>query len=117
MEIFVIFLIFIDMSDLDKYLNRRIWTDGGIMYFCRICGKYLPQDQFYKRKDSKWGLDSKCKLHYKKMEKEDDDAEMDYLKLSPLKESDFIHATELLQLLGYDTTKNIHEQFKKRNNL
>jgi len=98
---------------LEKYLSRRIITEEGMSYFCRICGTYKPEDHFYRRKDSKWGVDYKCKIHSSKRDVEHD-PDMDYLKLDPLTEEDFIQSSILLQKLGYDITKNIHEQFLDR---
>ena len=101
-----------------KYLSRRMWGENGVVYFCRICGTYLPEDKFFKRKDTVFGIDSRCKEHYTKKEP-DDDGEMDYLKLNPLQESDFIGAQELLTKLGYDFSSNdpIYIQFEKRHGL
>lgn len=99
---------------LEKYLSRRIITEEGMSYFCRICGTYKPEKDFYKRKGSKWGVDYKCKIHSTKKEP-DDDGSMNHLKLDPLTEQDFIESGKLLQRMGYDITKNIHEQFLKRN--
>jgi len=98
---------------LDKYLSRRIITEDGMSYFCRICGTYKPENDFYKRKGSKWGVDYKCKIHSTKKEP-DDDGSMDYLKLDPLTEEDFIQTGKLLERMGYDISKNIHQQFLER---
>jgi hypothetical protein len=106
------------VKKFDNLLSRRILGETGWMFFCRLCGKYVAEEHFYKKKDSKWGLDSKCKLHYQR-NSEDDDPEMKYLKLDPLKETDFKNTQELLSLLGYkfDNGISIHEQFKIKHNL
>lgn len=104
----------------ELYLSRRIMLSNGTWgHFCRICGKYVPEDQFYKKKGGKWGLDAKCKIHYTRTNEDDDDAEMSYLKLDPIKESDFKNVQELLISLGYnfDTGVSIHEQFKNKHQL
>ncbi len=45
----------------EELLSRRIMGEQGWEFFCRLCGKYQPEQQFYKKKGGKWGLDSKCK--------------------------------------------------------
>ena len=100
---------------LEKYLSRRVLTPRGWEFFCRICGDYQPESQFYKKKNSKWGIAYSCKIHSTRKEK-NDTGEMDYLKFDPLTESDFIGAKKLLQALGYDTNSDtpIHQQFSIR---
>ena len=96
----------------ENLLSRRILGDSGWMFFCRLCGKYQPQENFYKKTNSKWGLDSKCKLHYERKD-EDDDPEMAYLKLDTILEKDFKNTQEFLIALGYtfQSHMTIHEQF------
>lgn len=102
----------------ELYLSRRIMGPNGWLMFCRLCGKYVDETQFYKKKGGKWGVDSKCKIHYTRTT-EDDDPEMSYLKLDPIKESDFKNVQELLVSLGYSFDKgiSIHEQFKNKHKL
>lgn len=112
-------------KQFEQHLSRRIMgEDGYWLYFCRICGTYLNEKQFYNSQKSKWGIDSRCKIHYKKT-KEDIDPEMDYLKLDALTEEDFIETQKLLERMGYkfcEGCPSVHEQFmervknKKRNN-
>lgn len=107
------------MGEFDEYLNRRMLTDGGWIYFCRICGEYKPQTEFYKRKDTKFGFDTRCKLHFTKRDK-DDDGNDSHLKLAPLKKSDFIGAQRLLESLGYRFGKNelsVYQQFILKHNI
>ena len=102
-----------------QYLSRRILLDNGSWgFFCRICGEYKPEVEFYKSKEGKWGLDSRCKMHYKRKE-EDDDPEMDYLKLNPITEDDFIGTQKILERLGYEfgNGESVHNQFMKKHNL
>ena len=102
---------------MKEFINRRIWDkEEGLSYFCSICGKYKPEKDFYKRKNSKWGVESRCKIHFTKKGKLED-KEGDHLKFNRLTEQDFIGARNLLQKLGYDTTKDVHKQFKERHNL
>lgn len=99
---------------LEKYQSRRILTDKGWMFFCRICGDYQPESQFYKKKGSKWGLAHSCKIHSTRKSEEDKD--MEHIKFDPLTESDFIESKKLLERLGYDIHSDvpIHQQFNHR---
>jgi hypothetical protein len=105
--------------EFERYLNRRMLTDKGWVYFCRICGEYKPEDEFYKKTDGVFGKDYKCKQHYTRKDPEDD-GEMDYLKLNPLKETDFEGAQIVLERLGYkfgSEYPSVHEQFLTKHNL
>lgn len=102
--------------EFEKYLHRRMLTDDGWVYFCRICGEYKPESEFYKKTDGVFGMDYKCKEHYTRKE-EDDDGEMDYFKLNPLRESDFEGTQRLLQAMGYkfgQGEKPVHEQLAEK---
>jgi hypothetical protein len=106
-------------KQFEQYLSRRILgNDGSWLFFCRVCGMYLPENQFYKSKEGKWGLDSRCKIHYTRKD-DDDDPDMDYLKLNPISETDFIETQKLLERLGYQfgQGESVHEQFLKRHKL
>lgn len=102
----------------EKQSSRRIWSDEGVLYFCNICLKYLPEDNFYNRKDSKWGKESRCKLHFTRKSK-DEDKDLEYIKLNPLKESDVKETREVLERMGYDLNSDepVHVQFLKRKGL
>lgn len=107
------------MGEFDEYLNRRMLTESGWVYFCRICGEYKPEGEFYHRRDTSFGKDSRCKLHYTKRDKNDDN-EDNHLKFSPLTKSDFVGAQKLLESLGYKFGKNeisVHQQFCKKHNI
>jgi hypothetical protein len=94
-------------------------TEDGWVYFCRICGEYKPESEFYKRKKTPFKTDSRCKIHYTKKEK-GETSEMDYIKFLPLKEQDFIETQKVLQLLGYKVGENeepVYIQFNKKYNL
>jgi hypothetical protein len=105
-------------KNFEKHLNLRIMGKDGWLYFCRQCGDYLPFNNFYKRKNTPWGIDSTCKNHGKKL-KIDYDADMEYLKLNPITENDFIEMRDFLTKLGYDFNgdKSVHEQFMEKHNL
>lgn len=109
-----IIILFIYM---DEYVNRRIWDkEKGLSYFCKICGQYKPEKDFYKSKRSKWGVEPRCKLHFTKRDEKDDPND-NHLKFQRLTEEDFKQARRLLKLIGYDTSKNISEQFNKKHNI
>ena len=104
-------------KQFEQYLSRRILGDNGFMYFCRICGEYKPENEFYKSKNSVWSLDTKCKIHYTRKENDEDDNP--HLKLNPLKEQDFIDTQIFLEKMGYDFSNGIsvHEQFLTKHKL
>lgn len=107
------------MAEFDKYLNRRILTQEGWSYFCRICGTYKLETEFYSSKRGSFNIDTKCKEHYTRRSK-DDDKEMDYLKLDPLRENHFHQTQRLLENLGYKFgpgQEPIFIQFNKKHNL
>jgi len=102
---------------MKEYLNRRIWDkDNGLSYFCSICGQYKPEKDFYKSKTKKWGVETRCKIHFSSRDK-DDDRNDSHLKFTRLTETDFTQARHLLQLLGYDTSKDVNEQFKLKHKI
>lgn len=103
-------------KSFQQYLSRRMMSADGWVYFCRQCGTYQPESQFYKRKDTMWGVDMSCKNHGQKV-KGEHDPEMEYLKLNPLTERDFYETQEVLKKMGYcfGCDKTIHEQFMEKN--
>jgi hypothetical protein len=102
-------------DEFKKYLSRRMWTEQGVVYFCRICGEYLPENQFYKRNDTPFKIDSRCKIHYSRKE-DNDNGEMDYFKLNSLTENDFVQTQIILEKMGYKfgIEESVHEQFLKK---
>jgi hypothetical protein len=110
-------VIFIEMGkQFQQYLSRRVMTEEGWALFCVQCGQYVAETNFYKKKGSTWGYDSRCKIHYTRKDK-DDDGEMDYLKLNPLTEDDFIQTQIMLEKMGFKFgpgEKSVHEQFMDR---
>ena len=100
-------------------LRRRMLTDNGWLYFCRNCGTYLPETNFYKSKTGPFKISTQCKLHYSKKDKDEPDG-MEYLKLDPLQDEDFTGTQRLLEKLGYQfgiDTPPIYEQFNQRHNI
>jgi hypothetical protein len=87
-------------EQINSNLRRRMLTDEGWEYFCRNCGTYLPETNFYKSKTGPFKISTQCKLHYSKKTKDETD-EMDYLKLDPLQDNDFYGTQDLLERLGY----------------
>ncbi len=87
-------------------MNRRfIGPDGSWFLFCRLCGEYKPENEFYNSKDGKFGKTYKCKQHYQRTN-EPVDSEFNYLNLKPLTENDFIETENLLRRLGYKVGPN-----------
>ena len=94
-------------------------TENGWVYFCRQCMVYKPESEFYKRKDSSFGIDYRCRIHRKPKSTERDKS-MSYLKLHTLRDSDFTETEKVLKILGYEVCKDcppVWEQFNKRHNL
>lgn len=101
-------------------LHRRMLTDNGWIYFCRVCGKFLPEENFYKQPRGRFGLNSKCKLHFGNQKTEPVDKEMEYLKLGPIQDEDFQGVQEFLGKLGYEFGPNadpIYKQFEQKHNI
>jgi hypothetical protein len=107
------------MGEFDNYLKRRMLGSGGWTYFCRICGQYKLETEFYTRNSEPFRIDTKCKLHYTKKDK-NDNGEMDHIKFNPLKQSDFVATQKFLETLGYKFgigEEPVHIQFNKKHNL
>ena len=105
---------------MEKFLNRRMMgADGNWHLFCRMCGEYKPETEFYNSKDTPWGKTHKCKIHYK-VEKEEVDEEMSYFRLSPITDSDFEGVERLLTMFGYKIGPDelpIWKQFEIKHNI
>lgn len=98
--------------DMEKYQNRRMMTSSGWTYFCSQCMDYKLETEFYKSKDTPFGITYKCKIHYQK--NYEHDPEMDYLKLQPVTQDDYQQTKKLLEKLGYTFGKGelpVWEQF------
>ena len=117
----IIITIFMNMGQQQIHTNlkRRMMLEDGWNYFCRICGEYKPENQFYKSKTGLFKIDTRCKIHYERKDKEETN-EMDYLKLDRLSDSDFEGAQRLLETLGYKFGIGhppIHIQFNSKHNI
>lgn len=107
-------------NKIDSYLKRRMLTENGWVYFCRLCGDYKPETDFYKSKDTHFGITYKCKIHYKKTTEEEEDPSLKHLKLTTLTDSDFEGTQEVLEKLGYKFGPNelpVWRQFEIKHNL
>ncbi len=105
---------------IDRFLKKRIMgSDGNWRLFCRLCGEYKSENEFYNSKHTAFGKTYKCKIHYLKND-EPIDPEFDYLKMNPIKDEDFQQTEIVLQNLGYKIGPNelpIWRQFELKHNL
>ena len=104
---------------MQTYLNRRIWKEDGVYYFCRLCGDYKHEIEFYNSKHTPFGKTYKCKIHYIK-NKEPKDTSMDYLNMKTITDEDFSQARLVLSNLGYtfaEGSEPVHIQFNKKYNI
>lgn len=104
------------MKQYNEELSRRMMTENGWVYFCRLCGTYQPETQFYDKPGTTFNKDSRCKIHYLSKGK-DDSPEMKYLELSPIKQHDFTGAQRILENLGYEFGEgkpSVNSQFLER---
>jgi hypothetical protein len=104
---------------LSRFQNRRLLTDQGWVYFCKLCGDYKPESEFYKNKAGHFGLTYKCREHYKKNPNAGDKT-TDHLKLNKLTDEDFVETQKVLEKLGYEFGPGslpVWEQFNKKHNL
>lgn len=105
---------------INRYLKRRIMgADGNWHLFCRLCGEYKPETEFYNSKGTPFGKTYKCKIHYLKNTEEISN-EFDYLKLNPITDKDFIETEKVLLTLGYKIGPGelpIWRQFELKHNI
>jgi hypothetical protein len=105
---------------IDSYLKRRIMgPDGNWMLFCRLCGEYKSETEFYNSKTTPFGKTYKCKDHYVKTD-ESPDPEFDYLKMNPISDKDFENTETVLRNLGYTFGPNelpVWKQFEIKHKL
>lgn len=107
------------MGNKVDFTKRRIWKEDGVYHFCTLCGDYKHEGDFYKSKSTPFGLTYKCKEHYKKAT-EPHDKTMDYLKLTPITDSDIEQTKVLLTILGYEVKPGsipIWQQFINKHNI
>jgi len=82
-----------------------IGSDGLWYLFCRMCGDYKPEYEFYNSKDTPFGKTYKCKLHYQK-DQPKSDPDTEYLKLSTITDDDLAQTELFLKTLGYTIGPN-----------
>lgn len=106
--------------------TRFLGEDGKMYHFCKECNGYKPADEFNRCSKCPFGLYPLCKEHHRQKNREQyhktknnstrkkyqDD--MWHLKLSFPTEEDYILMRKFLEKIGYDTSRNIHEQFMER---
>jgi hypothetical protein len=105
---------------IDRFLKRRIMSaEGHWLLFCRLCGEYKNENEFYNSKGTPFGKTYKCKDHYIKSS-EPIDSEFDYLKMNAITDKDFEQTEIVLNNLGYKTGANelpIWRQFEIKHKL
>jgi len=105
---------------VDGFLKKRyMGADGNWYLFCRLCGEYKCETDFYNSKDGRFGKTYKCKIHYNK-NTEPVDTEFNYLNMNPLTDNDFIETEKVLIKLGYKVGPNelpIWRQFEIKHKL
>lgn len=105
---------------IESFLRRRIMgEDGHWLLFCRLCGEYKSETQFYNSKHTPFGKTYKCRDHYVK-DTEKPDPEFDYLKMNPISDKDFTETEKVLRNLGYKFGPGelpVWQQFNNKHNL
>lgn len=104
---------------MQSFLNRRMLSENGWLLFCRLCGEYKLESEFYNSKTTPFGKTYKCKEHYQKSTTETSD-EFDYLKMNPISDKDFEGTEKVLKSLGYKIGPDelpIWKQFEIKHNL
>lgn len=95
------------------FSKKRILTEDGWLYFCVDCHDYHKWDAFYRNRDRPFGIMPTCSKS-KKGKQTKSDPELAHLKLGNVTEKDIQATIDFLELMGYDTTGNVHEQFLKK---
>jgi hypothetical protein len=103
------------------FVHKRIMTDDGWRYFCTECTEYHPYDAFYRAPGRPFGIFSTCgktkQANRAKRTKKDptlENIDTSHLKLNKVSQDHIEETIDLLKLLGYDTSGNVHEQFLKK---
>jgi hypothetical protein len=89
---------------------------------CSSCGLEKKLESFGKNKQVPGGIEKRCKIcknNYNKKYRKENSTGVDgrMLKLNPTKKEDWCKTYQFLKQIGYDVTKDIHEQFAKKNGL
>ena len=115
----MIYLLGMGNKRIESFLSRKLWREDGIYYFCRLCGDYKHEDEFYNSVHTPFGKTYKCKIHFVK-DKSDNDPEMEHLKMNSITDSDFQQTEVVLKNLGYKFGPNelpVWKQFEIKHNL
>jgi len=98
--------------------QKRIFSDEGWLYYCSMCEGYKPETEFNKDVNRPFGVYYICKEHRQQQYRLKNDIDpndgLDHIKLVFVSEDDIKGKDTLLERLGYDTSKDIHQQFLKR---
>lgn len=101
-----------------KLPQKRIFSNEGWMHYCSMCGGYKPEEEFNKDKNRPFGRYYICKEHrrekYNEANNIDPNDGLEHIKLVFVSETDEEAKDRFLQAIGYDLTKDIHEQFVQR---
>lgn len=87
---------------------------------CKVCGEYKLIEYFYAKKNDSSRIKETCRKCINSSEKNTKKRMVDEkytLGLVGLNDDDFIEAFKFLKAIGYDLTKDIHQQFCEKHNL
>lgn len=87
---------------------------------CKMCGNYKVIQYFYEKKGDSSKIEENCRkcVNASKRETKNRVVNERYsLGLVGLTDNDFIDAFKFLKSIGYDLTKDIHQQFCEKYNL
>ncbi len=101
-----------------KQPQKRIFSEDGWLYYCSMCEGYKPEDEFNKDKNRPFGKYYICKEHRKEKYNEKNEIDpndgLEHIKLVFVSDNDEEGKDRFLEGMGYDLTKDIHQQFIKR---
>ena len=97
--------------------TKRIMSDEGWLYYCSQCEGYKPESEFNKDRNRPFNVYYICKDHRRENYREkngEPDKDLEHLKLVFVSQSDYDEKDRFLEALGYDLSKDIHQQFLER---
>lgn len=98
--------------------EKRIFSDKGWLYYCSMCNGYKPEEDFNKDRNRPFGMYYICKEHRKEKYNETNNIDpndgLEHIKMVFVTENDEQEKDRFLSRIGYDITKDVHEQFIKR---